>query len=167
MTASKSLPARPSLESLRKQAKKLVRDVAAGDAAAMARARAHLPKVDPPLTQRNAQLVIAREYGFAGWQDLTSEVSTRLGKRMFSLAVQAGKLVQKPHFPMLRENNVRAGFFEREQYLAVQRHVPTSMQPVVTFAYVTGWRINSEVLPLQWRQVDLKVGEVRLDPGTT
>jgi integrase len=36
-----------------------------------------------------------------------------------------------------------------------------------TFAYVTGWRINSEVLPLQWRQVDLKAGEVRLDPGTT
>jgi integrase len=88
-------------------------------------------------------------------------------KRMFSLAVQAGKLLRKPHFPMLRENNVRAGFFEREQYLAVQRHLPRSMQPVVTFAYVTGWRINSEVLPLQWRQVDLKAGEVRLDPGTT
>jgi hypothetical protein len=46
---------------------------------------------------------------------------------------------------MLRENNVRAGFFERDQYLAVQRHLPPSMQPVVTFAYVTGWRINSEV----------------------
>jgi integrase len=41
------------------------------------------------------------------------------------------------------------------------------MQPAVTFAYVTGWRINSEVLPLQWRQVDLRVGEVRLDPGAT
>src|SRR5207244_8464306 len=76
-------------------------------------------------------------------------------KRMFSLAIQAGKLVHKPHFPMLRENNVRAGFFERDQYLAVQRHLPKSMQPVVTFAYVTGWRVNSEVLPLQWRQVDL------------
>jgi integrase len=88
-------------------------------------------------------------------------------KRMFSLAIQAGKLVHKPHFPMLRENNVRAGFFEREQYLAVQKHLPTSMRPVVTFAYVTGWRINSEVLPLQWRQVDLKLGEARLDPGTT
>ena len=88
-------------------------------------------------------------------------------KRMFSLAIQAGKLCYKPHFPMLRENNVRAGFFEREQYLSVLRHLPTSMQPVVTFAYVTGWRINSEVLPLQWRQVDLKAGEVRLDPGTT
>ena len=39
MTASKSLPARPSLDSLRKQAKKLARDIAAGDAAAIARAR--------------------------------------------------------------------------------------------------------------------------------
>jgi hypothetical protein len=74
MTASQSLPARPSLESLRKQAKKLARDVAAGDAAAIARARAHLPHVDLPLTQRNAQLVIAREYGFAGWKDLLKEV---------------------------------------------------------------------------------------------
>ena len=88
-------------------------------------------------------------------------------KRMFSLAVQAGKLLRKPHCPTLRENTVRAGFFERDQYLAVQRHLPPSMQPVVTFAYVTGWRIASEVLPLQWRQVDLKAGEVRLDPGTT
>jgi hypothetical protein len=59
MTGSKSLPAHPSLESLRKQAKKLARDIAAGDAAAIARARLHLPSVDLPLTQRNAQLVIA------------------------------------------------------------------------------------------------------------
>jgi integrase len=86
---------------------------------------------------------------------------------MFSLAVQSGRLVHKPHFPMLRENNVRTGFFEHEQYLAVLPHLPEPMRPVVTFAYVTRWRINSEVLPLQWRQVDLKAGEVRLDPGTT
>ena len=59
----KALPARPSLESLRKQAKKLARDIAAGDADAVARARAHLPKIELPVTQRNAQLVIAREYG--------------------------------------------------------------------------------------------------------
>jgi len=88
-------------------------------------------------------------------------------KRMFSLAIQSGKLVHKPHFPMLRENNVRAGFFERDQYLSMLAHLPEDMRPVVTFAYVTGWRINSEVLTLQWRQVDLKAGEVRLDPGTT
>lgn len=88
-------------------------------------------------------------------------------KRMFSLAIQAGKLVQKPHFPMLREDNIRKGFFERQHYQAILKHLPESMRPVVTFAYVTGWRIGSEVLPLEWRQVDMKTGEVRLEPGTT
>jgi hypothetical protein len=55
MIPSKSLPPRPSLESLRKQAKTLARDSAAGDAVAVARARAQLPRVDLPLSQRNAQ----------------------------------------------------------------------------------------------------------------
>ena len=50
----KSLPARPSVDSLRKQAKKLARDVAAGDIDAIARARVHLPRADHRLTQRNA-----------------------------------------------------------------------------------------------------------------
>src|SRR4029453_12157238 len=93
MTASKSLPARPSLDSLRKQAKKVARDIAAGDAAALARAPAHLPNVDLPLTQRNAQLVIAREYGYAGWQDLTAEVSKRLGKGLEWAAAQARRII--------------------------------------------------------------------------
>jgi integrase len=37
----------------------------------------------------------------------------------------------------------------------------------VEFAYITGWRIASEVLPLEWRQVDFRASEVRLDAGTT
>jgi len=78
MSASKSLPARPSLDSLRKQAKQLARASAAGDRDALSRVRAQLPGVEAPLTQRNAQLVIAREYGFAGWQELTAEVRKRL-----------------------------------------------------------------------------------------
>src|SRR5439155_21517911 len=89
----KSLPARPSLESLRKQAKKLARDIAAGDAGAIARARAHLPHVDLPITQRNAQLVVAREYGYAGWQDLTAEVSKRLGKGLEWAVTQARRVI--------------------------------------------------------------------------
>ena len=41
-------------------------------------------------------------------------------KRMFTLAVQAGKLHGKPHIPMLREDNVRRGFFETAQFEAVR-----------------------------------------------
>jgi integrase len=37
----------------------------------------------------------------------------------------------------------------------------------VEFAHVTGWRTSSEILPLEWRQVDMKAGEVRLDAGST
>jgi integrase len=87
-------------------------------------------------------------------------------KRMFSLAVQAGKLLHKPHVPMLREDNVRTGFFEAEQLAAVERHLPAPIQPVVRFMAITGWR-GGEVVSLEWRQVDLDGGEVRLDPGTT
>jgi integrase len=88
-------------------------------------------------------------------------------KRMFTLAMQAGKILYRPHIPLLNEDNVRTGFFEREQFESVRNHLPSALQPVVTFAYITGWRITSEVLPLQWRHVDFKAGEVRLDPGTT
>lgn len=88
-------------------------------------------------------------------------------KRMFSLAMQAGKLLARPHIPMLEERNVRTGFFEREQFECVRSHLSEYARPIVTFAYITGWRIPSEVLPLQWRQVDLQAGIVRLDPGTT
>src|SRR6202011_5634802 len=78
MTTSK-LPARPSLESLRKQAKKLTRGIVAGHASAIARARAQLPQAELPLSQRDAQLVLAREYGFPGWRDLVREGMQRVG----------------------------------------------------------------------------------------
>jgi integrase len=45
--------------------------------------------------------------------------------------------------------------------------MPEYLQPVARFAYVTGWRIPSEVLKLQRSQVDFLVGEVRLNAGTT
>ena len=88
-------------------------------------------------------------------------------KRMFSLALAGEKLHRGPRIRKLDEHNVRQGFFEREQFEAVRRHLPAYLKPVVTFAYITGWRTKSEILPLQWRQVDFKAGTVRLEPGTT
>jgi Ankyrin repeats (many copies) len=103
MTTPKCLPPRPSLESLRKQAKKLTREVAAGHADAIGRARVHLPNADLPLTQRNAQLVIAREYGYAGWQDLTAEVSKRLGKGLEWAAAQARRIIHDNDVERLKQ----------------------------------------------------------------
>jgi ankyrin repeat protein len=89
MSAARDLPARPSLDSLRKQAKKLARDAAAGSGEAIARVNAQLPGQTLPLSNRDAQLVIAREYGFAGWQELMAEAQKRVGNALEWAASQA------------------------------------------------------------------------------
>ncbi len=88
-------------------------------------------------------------------------------RRMFTLAVQGELLLHAPHVPRLREKNVRSGFFEPAAFTSVQRHLPAPLRPVMTVAYVTGWRIDSEILTLEWRQVDLAAKEFRLDAQQT
>lgn len=88
-------------------------------------------------------------------------------RRAFSLGVEAVKVTMAPKFSLLQENNVRVGFFERDQFEAVRRYLPEELKAVITFAFITGWRVNSEVLPLQWRQVDFDAGTIRLDAGMT
>jgi integrase len=68
---------------------------------------------------------------------------------------------------MLAERNVRTGFFERPDFEAARDALPEPLRGVVTFAYFTGWRIASEVLPLHWSQVDRTAKTVRLEPGQT
>ncbi len=89
-------------------------------------------------------------------------------RRMFNLAVEA-KLLSHDHvpdIPTLQESPPRSGFFEPEQFQAVLRHLPPEIKPVALFGYETGWRLR-EIINLQWRQMDLEQGSVRLDPGTT
>ena len=87
-------------------------------------------------------------------------------KRAFRLAVESDRYLGRvPKIPMLQERNVRQGFFDDAMVEAVLGHLPPALQPIVRFAYITGWRVQSEVLPLEWRQVDRQVGEVRLDPA--
>ncbi len=88
-------------------------------------------------------------------------------KRAFTLALQGGRLLHKPYVPMLKAGDARAGFFEREAFDTMRAHLPAPLQAVATFAYCTGWRVPSEVLTLEWRQVDRKAGTVRLDAGKT
>lgn len=74
MSALRPLPPRPSLEFERKEAKAHRRRLRAGDPNALARARARHPAIDASAPARirlaDAQLVIAREYGFASWPRL-------------------------------------------------------------------------------------------------
>ncbi len=69
--------------------------------------------------------------------------------RMFALGVEL-RLVgpsMAPKVKPLAEENACKGFFEPEQYRAVLRHLPAYLQPVLTTAYITGWRI-AEILSM-------------------
>src|ERR1043165_7763825 len=84
---SKSLPTRPNLEQLKHQAKDLLKSVKSGDPAAIQRFQEiHRQPSKTPAAETSpasfslsdAQLVIAREYGFASWPKLKEHVESIL-----------------------------------------------------------------------------------------
>ena len=89
-------------------------------------------------------------------------------RRMLNLGAKQTppKVDRVPYIPMLRENNVRKGFFEHGDFLALRDNLPDYLKGFVAFAYRSGWRL-SEIVNLTWRQVDLKQGIVRLEVGET
>jgi len=103
----------------------------------------------------------------AGAAGSTVRNETNALKRAFRLAKRLGKVAQVPDFPTVRIADPRAGFFEREAFAAVLAQLPAALRAPITFAYLTGWRVPSEVLPLTWAQVDFVAGVVRLEIGTT
>ena len=89
-------------------------------------------------------------------------------KRMFSLGAKytPPKVSHIPYIPMLKENNVRKGFFEHEGFLNLRANLPPYLYAPVTFAYKTGWRLG-EIGGIIWSQVDRTNMTVTLHPGET
>src|SRR5208282_3125316 len=88
-------------------------------------------------------------------------------KRAFHLGEMVGRVIQRPQVSMLRENNRRKGFFEGDEYRAVLEQLPEELKPVIQTAYITGWRIASEILTRHKHHVNLEAGWLRLEPGET
>jgi integrase len=88
-------------------------------------------------------------------------------RRGFNLASRAERVAKVPHFAMLEEDNARKGFFEREQLEAVLRHLPEHYHAAVRTAYITGWRLHSEIFTRRMMHLDLVNGWLRADPGET
>ena len=89
-------------------------------------------------------------------------------KRMFNLGAKCtpSKVNQIPFIPMLKENNVRKGFFEHHEFLNLRDKLPNYLYALCTFAYKIGWRAE-EVRSLEWNQVDRVNWIVTLNPGET
>ena len=95
-TPTRKLPAKPNLNQLKKQAKDLLKAFQAGEAAAVAEVRAHYRD---PISEAggegfqlsDAQLVLARAYGFESWAKLKAFVDGVTMSR-FVAAVEAGDI---------------------------------------------------------------------------
>jgi ankyrin repeat protein len=92
------LPSSPNLEQQRKLAKALARDYWRGEPEATERVRALHPKPPAPedFALSDAQLVIARGYGFAGWPHMKRKIESlsQSSADLFKTAVEAGDVDQ-------------------------------------------------------------------------
>jgi len=89
-------------------------------------------------------------------------------KRMFRLGVRTTppKVTSIPYIPHLQENNVRQGYFEHDEYIAMKDALLPHMKPVIVMAYFTGMR-KMEIFGLLWSQVSLAEGKITLTPQDT
>jgi ankyrin repeat protein len=92
------LPARPNLEMQHKRAKDLLRAAWTGDTDALTRIRALHPQPPAPdhLRLADAQLVIARGYGFTSWSALKRKIEslTKTPVEQFLSALHAGDVAR-------------------------------------------------------------------------
>jgi integrase len=87
--------------------------------------------------------------------------------KCFTLGIRAEKIYRRPTIEMLRENNVRKGFFEREAFDAVRTKLDEEVvRDIAMLAFWTGWRKN-EICSLECKQVDVGNRSIRMDPGVS
>lgn len=82
-------------------------------------------------------------------------------RRMFSLAIEAGKLSRRPKFYMLGGEKVRQGFVEHGDFLRLLGELSDHLQPLVEFLYYGGWR-KSAARNLEWKEIDMHGRTARL-----
>lgn len=97
-------------------------------------------------------------------------VNLELASLQRSLNLCRRKLARVPKFTYLHVENARSGFFERPDFDAVLAQIPEErgkrrdIGSALEVAYITGWRLASEILTRQWRHVDFVGGWLRLEP---
>jgi hypothetical protein len=100
----RALPPNPSLDQLRRQAKDLLRSARALDLQALLRIEQYLPDRSGVATLADAQLVVAREYGFPSWPKLKRQVEALAAQQVtFVEQAPAHPARETPYKRQIRE----------------------------------------------------------------
>jgi ankyrin repeat protein len=119
LPSPRTLRERPDLEQLKRQAKELLEAFRAGDAAAVAEVNAHYRAADPArFALHEAQLVLARSYGFDSWPKLKAHVDGVTVGRLVD-AVRAGDLAQVRALLQVRPELVHMDRAENNEHRAL------------------------------------------------
>jgi len=89
-------------------------------------------------------------------------------RRMYHLGMQEDPplVLRVPKIKLLKENNIRKGFFELEDFKVLRAFLPDHLKIPATIGFYTGMRLG-EILNLKWSNVDFEHQTISLDPGTT
>jgi integrase len=103
-----------------------------------------------------------------GASDATVNRELAIVRRGFSLAMQADQplVARVPFIRKLDEDNARQRFLEHSQYLRLRDALPGHLKAIFVVAYHVGLRIG-ELRKVEWSQVDLTAGEIRLEKKQT
>ena len=63
-------------------------------------------------------------------------------RRMMNIARKDGLVSVVPHFPMLKEENVRTGFVEPPWFKELLKHLARHLHPLMIFLYTTGAQVG-------------------------
>ena len=116
---TRSLREHPDLDQLKRQAKELLKAFSAGDAQAIAEVNAHYRAADPTtFALHDAQLVLARAYGFESWPKLKAYVDGVTVTRLVD-AVRAGDIARVRAMLKARPELVNMDMSENNEHRAL------------------------------------------------
>lgn len=83
-------------------------------------------------------------------------------RRMLKIAHEDRKIQNVPVIRLLKEPPARHGFTTDEEFDQLLKLLPTHLRPLIVFLFFCGVRREAEAMAIEWPQVDLVAGIIRL-----
>lgn len=109
----------------------------------------------------DSNFILARRY--EGVSDGTIRNSAKLLRKIFSIAVEKGRMMAAPKVSVPKPPDAKEHVLYKEQFDQLLSIAPKKYIPILTFLFYQGTR-TAEALNLTWGQIDFEVGVYHPNP---